>query len=345
MKTQRIQITKVREQIEKSLGSNFKDYWIHFQHFLKGDISMIEFLAKLRSFSTDKEEQKQIIHLHNKLGLAICSNINNSILPPPGIEISGIPSKRKKHDLPDNHNPFSPSNFLPKPREIAKQLISTSDHLEDQHEVEKYRMFHTRVIDTGRICKRMIFFAHQKGIQNLSENSVIIVVRYLHNFLAKIINLASLSSKAPVDTDLLHYAVESQSRNNSHNHLCLDSVSNPSEDSRTNDPNNPENTHFANPQLTYITFSKTHRDNPSYSTNDSKFSNYYSDSPNSKNNFLRNSDERAHGLSSNFWLFKQQHQHNLTLDDLVLAIDTLSPFFRVPVKIKEKYFNSISGNL
>ncbi|KAJ5077022.1 transcriptional adapter 1 [Anaeramoeba ignava] len=318
MELQKINIQYFKKQLQDLLKTQFSEYWKHFQLLMKAEISIEELQTLLKKLlKNDRNKKKKAVRFHNRLIMSILFNANQRISQEQVGNITQPPYPTQIENTNENQMKVYSSHFI-SIREIRLDRI-------DQ---ENSKMVHTRVIDLERIKRRMAFFAKEKGMERFSINSHLLVAKYLQSFLTKIITLANVTSKAPLELDF------STSREYSQIKYDFERM-----DISGQNQNLSENENF--PKISQL---NSQLNSQLYFQLDSNLDFRTLPSIQESKKYSSQKSNSEFDSPAESWLFskQQQHQqHELKLNDLILAYDLLPPYFRISIKTKEKYQNSL----
>ncbi|KAG8436683.1 hypothetical protein GDO86_007682 [Hymenochirus boettgeri] len=173
------ELEAAKKHLSEALGDNIKQYWANLKLWFKQKISKEEFDIEARRLLTQEN-----VHSHNDFLLAILTRCQILISSPEGtgsLNSTTKPGKPKgKKKISSVRQKFD-HRFQPQnPLAGAQQFVSRDPQEEDDLKL----CSHTMSLPTrGQLEGRMIITAYEHGLDNVTEESVTVVIYALEKHL------------------------------------------------------------------------------------------------------------------------------------------------------------------
>ncbi|XP_069497292.1 transcriptional adapter 1 isoform X2 [Ambystoma mexicanum] len=177
------ELEAAKKSLSEALGENVKLYWANLKLWFKQKISKEEFDLEARRLLTQDN-----VHSHNDFLLAILTRCQILVSAPEG---AGAPNSATKPGKPKGKKKFSSvrqkfdHRFQPQnPLSCAQQFV-----VKDPQEDDDLKLCsHTMMLPSrGQLEGRMIVTAYENGLDNVTEESVIVVIYALEKHLKDIL--------------------------------------------------------------------------------------------------------------------------------------------------------------
>ncbi|KAJ1172273.1 hypothetical protein NDU88_004120 [Pleurodeles waltl] len=178
------ELEAAKKSLSEALGDNVKQYWANLKLWFKQKISKEEFDLEARRLLTQDN-----VHSHNDFLLAILTRCQILVSAPEG---TGTLNSTTKPGKPKGKKKFSSvrqkfdHRFQPQnPLSSAQQFV-----VKDPQEDDDLKLCsHTMMLPTrGQLEGRMIVTAYENGLDNVTEESVSIVIYALEKHMKDILS-------------------------------------------------------------------------------------------------------------------------------------------------------------